>query len=393
MQIKEIEISSLIEYENNPRNNDGAVDAVAESIKQFGFKVPIVIDRDNVIVAGHTRLKAARKIGLEKVPCIVADDLTPEQIKAFRLADNKTAELADWDFSALEKELAELSEMDVDFDMEDFGFNLSEIEEEPQEVVEDEVPEVDEEGEATVQLGDIWQLGDHRLVCGDSTDAATVERLMDGARADMVFTDPPYNVDYEGKTIERLTIQNDNKSSREFYSFLYDVFENLASVIKDGGAVYVCHAHMESINFMASFQAAGFYLSQMLIWNKSSMCIGRSDYQWKHEPIMYGWKLGAGHYFTKDRTQTTVWDFEKPARNGEHPTMKPVELCAKAINNSSHKKEIVLDVFGGSGSTLIACEQLGRRCFMMELDPKYCDVIIKRWETLTGEKAVKIDMN
>ena len=389
MQIKEVRIEDLREYENNPRKNDGAVDAVAESIRNFGFKVPIIIDSDGVIVAGHTRLKAALRLGLKTVPCIVADDLTPEQVKAFRLADNKTSEIADWDFELLEKELAELSEMEIDFDMSDFGFDLSEFEDQ-QEVVEDDVPEVNEEAEPICGMGDIWQLGKNRLMCGDSTNEKTIMYLMDGAKADMVFTDPPYNVDYEGKTIERLTIQNDNKSSREFYSFLYDVFENLARVIKDGGSVYVCHAHMESINFMASFQAAGFYLSQMLIWNKSSMCIGRSDYQWKHEPIMYGWKLGAGHYFTKDRKQTTVWDFEKPARNGEHPTMKPVELCAKAINNSSRKDELVLDVFGGSGSTLIACEQLGRRCYMMELDPKYCDVIIKRWENLTGEKAVKI---
>lgn len=419
MQVKEISVAELKEYERNPRHNDAAVDAVAESIKNFGFKVPIVIDRDNVIVAGHTRLKAARKLGLETVPCIIADDLTPEQVKAFRLADNKTAELAEWDFDMLEQELAELAES---FEMSDFGFEGAAAGEDEKGVTEDDVPEVDEEGEPTVQVGDIWQLGEHRLMCGDSTDAKSVKKLMDGAEADLIVTDPPYNVDYEGKTIEKLTIQNDNKSSRDFYTFIYKAFENLASVTKAGGVAYVCHAHMESINFMASFQAAGFYLSQMLIWNKNSMCIGRSDYQWKHEPIMYGWKQGAAHYFTDSRVETTVIEDkpnvnkmskdelkeyvkellkrepastvieeDKPSRSEDHPTMKPVKLIAYMIRNSSRVGEIVLDVFGGSGTTLIACEQTGRRCRMMELDPKYCDVIIKRYEALTGRAAVKIN--
>lgn len=417
LHVQNIPVSELKEYENNPRKNDRAVSAVAESIKQFGFKVPIVIDSDKVIVAGHTRLKAARELGLETVPCIIADDLTPEQVKAFRLADNKTAELAEWDFETLETELAELSE---DFDMAAFGFDA--FEDDGGEVEEDEAPAVDEEEEPTVQLGDIWQLGEHRLMCGDSTDEESVKKLMDGAEADLVVTDPPYNVDYEGKTIEKLTIQNDNKSSRDFYTFIYKAFENLASVTKAGGVAYVCHAHMESINFMASFQAAGFYLSQMLIWNKNSMCIGRSDYQWKHEPIMYGWKEGAAHYFTDSRVETTVIEDkpninkmskdelkeyvkellkrepastvieeDKPSRSEDHPTMKPVKLIAYLIRNSSRKGESVLDVFGGSGTTLIACEQTGRRCYTMELDPRYCDVIIKRYEQLTGKAAVKIN--
>lgn len=272
------------------------------------------------------------------------------------------------------------------------------------------------------QPGDIWQLGQHRLICGDSTDEETLKRLLDGKKADLIVTDPPYNVAYEGKTKDKLTIQNDNKAAREFYTFLYDSFEKQAAAIKEGGVVYVCFADMESINFLASFQAAGFYLSQILIWNKSAMCIGRSDYQWKHEPIMYGWKKGAAHYFTDSRMETTVIDDkpninkmskaelkayikellkhepastvideDKPARSAEHPTMKSVKLIAYLIRNSSRKGEIVLDVFGGSGTTLIACEQLGRRCYMEELDPKYCDVIIKRWEALTGQKAVRIE--
>ena len=378
-------------YEKNPRHNDEAVEGVKNSIEEFGFKIPIVIDKNGTIVAGHTRYKASKELGLDKVPCIIADDLTSKQIKAFRLADNKTAEKAGWDFGLLNIELEDLK---LDFDMSDFGFDLSLDNEEDEKKqaeedhfdIEDNIPE-----EPISKVGDIYKLGEHILMCGDATSKEHIDKLMNGKEADMVFTDPPYNVDYEGKTIEKLTIMNDKKGSREFYSFLYDVFENIASVMKAGASIYVCHAHMESINFIASFQASGFYLSQMLIWNKSSMCIGRSDYQWKHEPIMYGWKLGAGHYFTKDRTQTTVWDFDKPSRNGEHPTMKPIALCAKAIENSSHKGDIVLDVFGGSGSTLMACEQLNRKCRMMELDPKYCDVIIKRWEEFTGNKAEKLN--
>ena len=389
MHITEIRVSELKEYENNPRHNDGAVCAVAESIKNFGFKVPIIIDRDGVIVAGHTRLKAARKMGLETVPCIVADDLTPEQVKAFRLADNKTAELAEWDFSALELELSELSEMNLDFDMSDFGFDLSEIED-SQEVVEDEAPEVDEENEPICKLGDIWQLGNHRLMCGDSTSVADMERLMSGEKADLFLTDPPYNVAYEGKTADMLTIQNDDMSDNEFHEFLHSAFMNASNAMRDGAAFYIWHADLEGFNFRSACRSTGWKIRQCIIWVKNSIVLGRQDYQWKHEPCLYGWKDGAAHYFIDDRTQSTVWEFNKPARNGEHPTMKPVELMAKAINNSSRQENIVLDLFGGSGSTLIACEQLGRRCYTMELDPKYCDVIIKRWETLTGKTAEKI---
>lgn len=378
-----------IEYENNPRNNDGAVDAVAESIKQFGFKVPIVIDRDNVIVAGHTRLKAARKIGLEKVPCIVADDLTPEQIKAYRLADNKTAELADWDFSALEIELAEL---ESDFDMSAFGFDISDFED-IHEITEDEVPEVDEENEPICKTGDIWNLGKHRLMCGDSTNVSDVEKLMNGDKADLLLTDPPYNVAYEGGTKEKLKIENDDMSDEEFQEFLISAFENSNIVMKDGASFYIWHSDSEGFNFRSACKNTGWKIRQCLIWVKNSIVLGRQDYQWKHEPCLYGWKDGAAHYFVDDRTQSTVWEFNKPLRNIEHPTMKPVDLIARAINNSSRSDNIVLDIFGGSGTTLIACEQLNRKCYMMELDPKYCDVIIKRWENLTGEKAVKIDMN
>lgn len=419
MQLHEILIEDLKEYDNNPRNNDGAVQAVAESIKEFGFKVPIVIDSNNVIVAGHTRLKAARLLGLTTVPCIIADDLTPKQVKAFRIADNKTGELAEWDFTALEIELAELSEVS-DIDMSDFGFDISEIEE-PQEVIEDEAPEVDEEAEPTVQLGDIWQLGTHRIMCGDSTDAADVENLMNGENADLLVTDPPYNVAYEGATKDKLTIQNDDMSDSEFHEFLQAAFENANSVMREGAAFYIWHADSEGFNFRSACKTTGWKIRQCLIWVKNSIVLGRQDYQWKHEPCLYGWKDGAAHYFTDSRLETTVVEDtpninkmskdelksyvkellnkepsstvireDKPLKNGEHPTMKPVKLIGYQIKNSSRRGDNVLDIFGGSGTTLIACEQLGRRCFTMELDPKYCDVIINRWEQLTGEKAVKI---
>lgn len=389
MEIVELKLSDLKEYENNPRYNDGAVDAVAESINKFGFKVPIIIDSDGVIVAGHTRLKAAKKLGLETVPCIIAEDLTPEQVKAFRLADNKVGELAEWDFDALELELQALQGMNLDFDMQDFGFDLSEFEE-PQEIVEDEAPEVDEENEPITQYGDIWQLGKHRLMCGDSTDKASVEMLMNGEKADLLVTDPPYNVAYEGGTKDALTIQNDDMDDEQFLSFLQSAFSASDSVLKEGAGFYIWHADSSSNAFRTAACNVGWKIRQCIIWVKNNIVLGRQDYHWKHEPCLYGWKDGAAHYFIDDRTQSTVWEFNKPTRNGEHPTMKPVELIAKSITNSSRKNSIVLDLFGGSGSTLIACEQLERTCYTMELDPKYCDVIIKRWETLTGEVATKL---
>lgn len=413
MQIHDISISLLREYDNNPRNNDGAVDAVAASIREFGFKVPVIVDGDNVIVAGHTRVKAARKLGMSVVPCIIADDLTPEQIKAFRLADNKVGELAGWDIEKLGKELSE-----IDMDMSVFGFDAVEFEE-FSEVCEDEIPDVDEEGDPITKLGDIWQLGRHRLMCGDSTSVESVAMLMDGALADMILTDPPYNVAYEGRTKDKLDIMNDNMDDESFRAFLQDAFCAGDSALKKGGAFYIWHASSEGFNFIYACKAVGWEVKQCLIWNKNAFMLGRQDYQWKHEPCLYGWKSGASHYFVKNRKLTTVLNDgvdidvmtsdelrelireitepstvineNKPTRNGEHPTMKPVGLLSRQIRNSSRIGEKVLDLFGGSGSTLVACEQLDRVCYTMELDPKYCDVIVKRWETLTGEKAVKIN--
>jgi DNA modification methylase len=364
-------VSTLQEYENNPRNNDEAIKAVANSIREFGFKVPIVITSDNVIIAGHTRLKASVSLGLEEVPCIIADDLNDEQIKAFRLADNKTAELATWDLSKLEDELAHL-----DMDMLQFGF------EEMEELlpdnaadddfdVDDEIPEI-----PFSQPGDIYELGPHRLMCGDSTDSEQVKTLLDGKEVDMIFTDPPYNVDYEGTAGK---IKNDKMEDDTFYLFLLDAFKNMFEHTKPGGAIYCCHADTEGLNFRNAFKNAGYKLAECLIWVKNALVLGRQDYHWRHEPILYGWKEGAAHYFVDDRSQDTIWEYNKPRKNEEHPTMKPLELVGKAISNSSRRHESILDLFGGSGSTMIAADQLDRKSFLMELDEKFIDVTVKRY--------------
>lgn len=384
-KIETIKTNEIIPYENNPRNNDAAVDAVANSIENFGFKVPIIIDHDNVIVAGHTRHKAAQKLGLEEVPCIRADDLTDEQVKAFRVADNKTAELADWDLEKLNAELAKLEGID----MEQFGFDLSEFE--PEHEIEDDDFDVDAALDAIAEpkskLGDVYKLGNHRLMCGDSTKSEDVMRLMDGQGADLLLTDPPYNVAYEGGTEDRLTIENDNMSGEDFFAFLSAAFKNASDAMLPGASFYVWYASKEVVNFTTALEKAGFVVRQELIWNKSVMTLGRQDYQWKHEPCLYGWKDGAAHYFIDDRTQTTVMNFDKPSRSELHPTMKPVELFAYQIKNSSKRSGRVLDLFGGSGTAIIACEQSDRAAYVMEFDPKYCDVIIERWEKLTGMTA------
>lgn len=383
-------IDKLIPYENNPRINDRAVAAVANSIKEFGFKVPIIIDKNNVIVAGHTRLKAAQKLGLKEVPVTVADDLSEEQIKAFRLADNKAAELAEWDFEKLEQELAQ-----IDMDMSAFDFDIKDLEKEfnkNKEVEEDENFDVDaaieEIEEPKSKTGDIYKLGEHRLMCGDSTKKEDIEKLMNGATVDLFLTDPPYNAAI--KNSQGMTIQNDDMENNEFKELLIAAFKNAFAAMKEGAAFYIWYTSREHINFETALNEAGLTVREQLIWNKNSLILGSQDYQWKHEPCLYGWKEGASHNWYSDRSQTTVMDFNKPNRNGEHPTMKPLELIGYQIKNSSKQSDTVLDLFGGSGTTLIACEQLNRRCYMMELDPKYVDVIITRWETLTGEKAVKI---
>lgn len=390
MDIKVQKTEDLIPYEKNPRHNEDAITAVAKSIEKFGFKVPIVVDASNVIVNGHTRLKAAKYLGLKEVPTIIADDLTPEQIKAFRLADNKVGEIATWDEELLNAELDELA--DLDFDMTEFGFDLPDIEGEEVEVIEDEFEE-ELPAEPISKLGDIYQLGRHRLMCGDSTNSLEVEKLMGNKKADLLITDPPYNVAYEGKGKEALTIKNDSKETNEFHSFLYEAFSAAINNMKLGSSFYVWYASSEVVNFHTALEEAGFLVKQELIWNKNSMVLSRQDYHWKHEPCLYGWASGGSHSWYSDRKQTTILNFDRPTVNKEHPTMKPVALFDYQIKNSSKQGDCILDLFGGSGTTLIACEQNEREAYLMELDSRYVDVIIARWEAFTGEVAVKISGN
>lgn len=378
-------IKSIRPYEKNPRRNDEAVDAVAASIREFGWQQPIVVDRDGVIIAGHTRYKAAKKLKCDTVPVVVADDLTEDQVKAYRLADNKTGELAEWDFSALEEELAELS----DFDMQQFGFDPV-ILSDAHEVVEDDY-EVSTPEEPKSKMGDIYQLGRHLLMCGDSTNVESVQKLCQGGQVDLLLTDPPYGIDYTGKTKDALKIENDASSDESLRDMLADAFAAADSVMKPGAVFYIWHAGSKALVFRIACQMTGWEVRQELIWAKNTMVMGRQDYQWKHEPCLYGWKEGAGHLWASDRKQTTVLNFDRPTRNKEHPTMKPVKLFDYLIQNNTKGGDIVLDLFGGSGTTIVACEQNGRCARVMELDPRYVDVIIDRWEKLTGEKAVLLN--
>jgi DNA modification methylase len=391
MTIQMMKITEIKPYENNPRKNEEAVDEVASSIKAFGFKNPIIVDKDMVIIAGHTRLKAALKLGLTMVPVIVASDLNPDQANALRLADNKTAEIAKWDKKKLEEELKQINWEILGINMTDVGFDdifASEF----QEVVDDDFDEGQYlSAEPYSHQGDIYLLDDNRVMCGDSTNPEQVKVLMNGKLADMVFTDPPYNVaigkrgqQYKEKGgydcgMNDRTILNDDMGDAEFKEFLTIVFKNLIDSIKEGAPTYVCHADSEGINFRLAFMEAGFKLAQCIIWAKNTFTIGRQDYQWQHEPILYGWKPGSGHYFVDDRSQSTIWEYDKPKKNDLHPTMKPLELVGRAINNSSLVGQLVLDLFGGSGSTLIASYKAKRNCYSMELDEKYADVIVKRY--------------
>ena len=377
MQIINLKLEDIHPYENNPRNNKNAIGPVAASIKEFGFKVPIVIDKNNIIVCGHTRYEAAKKLGLKEVPCIKADDLNDKQIKAFRLADNKVAEIAEWDFDLLNQELEGLT-----IDMEQFGF----VFEEEQEIVEDEVPDIPVEAKS--KLGDIYVLGRHRLMCGDSTKIEDVEKLMNGNLTDLLITDPPYNVDYEGGT--GLKIENDNfDTAEEFCQFLTDAFNCANEVMKPGAVFYIWHADVETYNFVKACKNVNWKVRQFLIWVKSSLVLGMKDYQTQHEPCLYGWKEGT-HLWASDRKQTTILNFDKPQKNDIHPTMKPVALFDYEIKNNTKQGDLVLDLFGGSGTTIMACEQNGRVAYSMELDPRYVDAIVERWENFTGKKAVLI---
>lgn len=382
MQIINIPITALIPYENNPRINDGAVDCVINSIKRFGFRTPIIVDKEYVIVAGHTRLKAAAVLGLQEIPCIVADDLTSEQIAAYRLVDNQAASLSTWDYEKLERELANIQSID----MSEFSFRDVSVEI----IAVDDDYEMELPSKPKAERGQLYKLGRHYLMCGDSTVEDDIDHLMGGATADMLVTDPPYNVNYTGRTEDALSMNNDDLASEEYKTFINSAFGIASAKLKPGAAFYIWYADSEAATVRAACEAAGLGIHQTLIWVKSHFVQSWNDYHWKHEPCLYGWRGGAPHLWASDRKQTTVLNFEKPNKNAQHPTMKPVPLIAYQIQNNTTGGQIVLDIFGGSGTTLIACEQTGRACYMCDNDPKYIDVIIDRWETHTGQKAALV---
>lgn len=381
-----LKVNEIKPYEKNARKNDEAVPVVMESIKQCEYIAPIIIDEHNIILAGHTRFKALKRLKYKEIEVLRVYGLTEEQKRKYRLLDNKTSEIAQWDFDLLPDELDGLDFGDLELD---WGINLES--EEEHEIIEDDVPEIDEQAEPITKLGDIWQLGRHRLMCGDSTDKATVAKLMNGKQADMLLTDPPYNVNYEGKTEEHLKIQNDKMEDEAFKDFLVNAFTVADQNLKPGGAFYIWHADSEGYNFRKACKEVGWTVRQCLIWNKNTLVMGRQDYHWKHEPCLYGWKDGAGHLWNSDRKQTTVIDWDRPTRADIHPTMKPVGLFDYQIKNNTKPGDLVLDLFNGSGTTIIACEQNGRTGCAMELDPKYVDATVKRWEILTSEKAELIN--
>lgn len=381
-----VQTDKLIPYARNPRRNEHAVAKVAGSIKEFGFRQPIVVDKEMVIIIGHTRLLAAQQLGMTQVPVHIAENLTPKQVQALRIADNRTNEEAEWDEELLAIELGDLK--DADFDLDLTCFDPDELEkllnEEGTEGLTDDDAVPEAQGEAISKPGDVWVCGEHRLLCGDATVLSDIEKLMDGSLADMVFTDPPYNVAYVGKTKKSLTIKNDDLGS-DFYQLLYDSITNLLMVSK--GVVYICMSSSELDTLQKSFRDAGGHWSTFIIWAKNTFSLGRSDYQRQYEPILYGWKEGLKHFWCGARDQGDVWFFNKPVANDLHPTMKPVALVERAIENSSKGRDIVLDCFGGSGTTMIACEKTGRAARLVELDPVYCDVIVRRWQEFSGKKA------
>lgn len=378
-----ISIAKLVPYQNNARTHSPAqIQKLRSSLREFGFVNPVIIDRDYNVIAGHGRIAAAREEGITEVPCVFADHLTDAQKKAYIIADNRMAMDAGWDEELLRVELEALTEMGFDLGMT--GFDEKEL---ASLFPADEAKEDDFDVEAELQKptftkpGDVWTLGRHRLVCGDSTKEETYTALMDGVKANLVITDPPYNVNYEGSAGK---IKNDNMADDKFYEFLLAAFKNMESVMAPNASIYVFHADTEGLNFRRAFADAGFYLSGCCIWKKQSLVLGRSPYQWMHEPVLFGWKKNGKHQWYTGRKETTIWEFDKPKKNGDHPTMKPIPLLAYPIGNSSMANSVVHDPFGGSGSTLIACEQTDRICRTIELDEKFCDVIVNRYIEQVG---------
>jgi DNA modification methylase len=377
----------IIPFARNARKiPQQAIDKVAASIQEFSFRQPIVVDKDGVIICGHTRWLAAQKLGLEQVPVHVAENLTPAQVRAYRLLDNRSHEETSWDTDLLGLELLDLKGMGIDMDLT--GFELGEIDDLLSRIDigltdVDAVPDVPET--PVSRAGDLWVLDKHRLLCGDATNKIEVDRVLEGINADMVFCDPPYSVSYTGKTARQLTLKNDDLGAG-FYDFLRSACGNMLAVTS--GAIYICMSSSELHTLFRAFTESGGHWSTFIIWAKNHFTLGRSDYQRQYEPILYGWGEGTPHHWCGDRDQGDVWFVDKPAVNDLHPTMKPVELVQKAIRNSSRSKGVVFDPFGGSGSTLIACETTGRQARLIEIDPKYVDVIVKRWQDYTSQKAV-----
>lgn len=386
-EMKIVSISKLIPYINNARtHNAEQINKLRASLREFGFINPVIIDQDYNIIAGHGRVMAAKEEHIEEVPCVFVDHLTPAQKKAYIIADNRMAQDAGWDEELLRIEIEALQAEAFDIGLT--GFEEQEIADlfgSDEDEVEDDDFDLNEalEKAAFVKRGDVWQVGRHRLMCGDATSEDDVATLMDGKKANLIVSDPPYGVSFQSS--DGLTIQNDSIKGEEFYNFLLKAFQNMAAHLEKGGAAYIFHADTEGLNFRRAFQDAGFHLAGCCIWVKNSLVLGRSDYQWQHEPVLYGFMKNGKHPWYSDRSQTTIWNFDKPKRNKNHPTSKPLDLLAYPIGNSSQANGIVVDTFGGSGSTLMACEQTNRICHTMELDEKYASVILRRYVEDTGD--------
>ncbi len=386
MKIEPRKISQLVAPEYNPRRiTKKQFEDLNKSFENLGTLEPAVINtfpgRENIIISGNQRIKVAKSRGMKEYPCLMVS-FSPEKEKEANIRLNRNT--GEWDFDLLSNEF-ELNDLIAwGFEPEEIGIDTDVIGIEGL-TDPDDVPETPKEAKS--KPGDLYILGRHRLLCGDATKISDVEKLMDGKLADLIITDPPYNVGYEGKTKDAMKIENDAMSDQEFSDFLRSAYASYFSAAKPGAGIYVFHADMEGANFRLRLKESGFLFKQVCIWVKNSLVMSRQDFHWKHEPILYGWKEGAAHNWHTDRKQTTVWEFDRPSRNGDHPTMKPVDLLCYPMECSSKPGGIVIDFFGGSGSTLIACEKIGRTCNIMEIDPKYCDVIVRRWEEFTGLKA------
>lgn len=389
MEIISLELEKIIPYENNVKlHPKEQIEQIKKSIQDFGNNDPIAIDENNIIIEGHGRFIALKELGYKKADCIILLNLTDDEKNAYRLVHNKLTMNTDFDFELLKKELD-----NIKIDMSFFDFDISEIEGLFKEEVEEDNFDIDEAleeiKEPTTKFGNVYKLGNHFLMCGDSTKQESVNKLMNGKKVDLFLTDPPYNVDYEGS--DGKTIQNDAMDDNSFFYFLNGAFSCANEVMKEGASFYIWHADKKAFSFWEAFKEVKWQVRQCIIWVKNSLVMGMQDYQQKHEPCFYGWKKGKAHYWFGGRSETTILNFDKPLKNDLHPTMKPLDLFGYLVQNSSKQNDIVLDLFGGSGTSIMVCEKLNRQCFTMELDPKYCDAIIKRWETMTGEKAELIN--